>query len=138
MNGIDKIALLSSADLTSAEVALRQIPNDDPNGCFYKDVLDSVRAGKYQLIEIKVSNERVGFTVYFIETFGEHKEFVSVATWGSAKSTLRFDLEKMFCALAKNLGCQTLRMHTVRHGLVRDALQAGWHVAEIVLRKNLT
>jgi hypothetical protein len=134
---LDRIALLASADLTAAEVALRGIPNDDPNGKFVPQVMALIRAGKYQLAEVMVEGARVGFTVYYVEEFGDHREFVSVATSCPKTNGLRFDLEKILLSFAQYARCKTLRMHTVRHGLVKQALDRDWHVAEIVLRKTV-
>jgi hypothetical protein len=138
MRGVDNIALLASADLTAAEVSLAAIPNDDPGGCFAPVVLDQIRAGTATLLQIFEGETAVGFTVYKIETFaGGHREMVSIATRTTSKRPLRMGLNEHLCELARLNNCQSIRMHTVRHGLVRAALSVGWHTAEIVLRKNL-
>lgn len=135
---LDKLALLASADLSAADVALRQIPNDDPNGCFVPLVLNQIRNGKAFLCEIVLNgNEKVGFTIYTIDDFGDHREFVSIATCTTKNAVLRFQLQDLLLGLAKQNHCKTIRMHTCRHGLVSDALRHGWHTAEIVLRKSV-
>lgn len=137
-DGLNKIALLASADLTAAEVALRGIPNDDPGGTFSAVVAGLLREGKASLAEIVANGERVGFTVYQIETFaGNHRELVSVATVCEGTRNLKFEIEHSLEAIARANGCRSIRMHTARHGLVKLALNNGWHTAEIVLRKSI-
>jgi len=138
ISALDKLALLASADLTGAEVALRQIPNDDPNGAFIPTVLDQVRKGTANLCEIHHDGKKIGFTVYTVESFGTHREFVSIATTIDSKTPLRFALDELLCRLARQNNCRSIRMHTARHGLVKNALAIGWHTAEITLRKHLT
>lgn len=134
---LNQIAVLASADLAAAEVALRGIPNDDPDGTFVPYVLDRIRSGKAKLCELRCNGEHIGHSVYEIELFGSHREFVSVATRCPQTRGIVVDLGKVLEQLARNENCQTIRMHTVRHGLVNEALKHGWHVAEIVLRKQV-
>lgn len=135
---LDKIALLASADLSAADVALRRIPNDDPNGCFVPHILRQINDGKAFLCEIILDgHEKAGFTVYAIDDFGNHREFVSIATITTPGAVLRFQLQDLLIRLALKNNCKTIRMHTCRHGLVADALRNGWHTGEIVLRKNI-
>lgn len=135
--GLNKIALLASADLHSAEVALRKIPNDDPGGCFSELVVSKIKAGTYRLCEIKDDEQQLGFTVFFVEQTPGNNEFVSVSTYCHPGKVLRFEIEDLLIRLAKSFNCQTMRMHTVRHGLISSALKCGWHTAEIVLRKSI-
>jgi len=134
---LNKIAFLACSDLSAAEIALRRIPNDDPAGAFIPAVLDQVRAGTANLCAIHLEGRRVGLTVYAVELFGAHREFVSIATTAEGGQPLRFELENLLCALALQNSCQSIRMHTVRPGLVKNALALGWHTAEITLRKHL-
>ncbi len=135
---LDTIALLSTADLSTAEALLRQIPNDDPANSFVPSVLAQIKSGKANLAEIVIDNQKCGITVFFIEDFGNgHLEFVSIATKTTVGGNLRYSLSDTLCAFAKANGCKSIRMSTVRHGLVKSALAIGWHTAEIVLRKNI-
>ncbi len=97
-----------------------------------------MKNGQEKLFSIENDGTRIGYTVYHIENFGEHKEFVSVATKTNSFKPLRFSIEEMLCKLAIEQGCKSIRFHTVRAGLVKVALSIGWHVSEVVLRKNLT
>ncbi len=135
---LDKIALLASADLTAAEVALRGIPNDDPADSFVPSVIAQIKAGKANMAEIVIDGQNCGLTVFSIEDFGNgHLEFVSIATKTTVGGNLRYSLSDTLIAFAKHHGCKSIRMHTCRHGLVKSALSIGWHTAEIVIRKNL-
>jgi len=136
-SALDSYALRASADFSAAEVALRGIPNDDPQGVFLPTVLQALKEQRYFLSEIHHEGKVDGFTVYFFETFGTHRELVSVATSAKTANKIRYVLEGLLINLAIQNNCQSLRMHTVRQGLVKEAILHGWHVAEIVLRKNL-
>jgi hypothetical protein len=50
---------------------------------------------------------------------------------------LKFEIEHALESVARANDCKTIRMHTARHGLVKLALNSGWHTAEIVLRKSI-
>jgi hypothetical protein len=134
---LNRIAILASADLTAAEVALRAIPNDDPGQSFVEVVMAQLRDGSAKLCELRIEGVHVGWTVYKIETTSEHREFVSIATKTDKTRGEAENIGVVIEAFAKSLRCQSIRMHTVRHGLVLKALNNGWHAAEIVLRKNL-
>ncbi len=134
---LGRYALKCCADLSAAEVAFRRIPNDDPNGCFLPVVIEQIRLGKYALCEITDENKRLGFTCYTFETFGNHKELVSIATTLLTKEPLRVQVSELLRELARVSDCKSIRLHTARQGLVRDALTIGYHVAEITLRKYL-
>lgn len=135
---LDRIALLASADLSLAEVLLRGIPNDDPKGCFVDSVMARLRDGRAQLCEVHVDGQKVGITVFQIEIFkGGHREFISVATHCPRTAGLVYDLNDFLHRLARANRCQSIRLHTCRHGLVKTALASGYHTAEIVLRQHL-
>jgi len=136
--GLNKIALLASADLSQAEVALQRIPNDLPGLTFSQSVIDQVKSGRYKLCEVLDNGEQIGFTVFFIDEQEGFREFVSVATKCFPNKILRYDLENLFIELARRHECVSMRLHTLRHGLVNTALQNGWHCAEIILRKPVT
>lgn len=136
--GLNKIALLASADLSQAEVALQQIPNDLPGLTFSQSIIDQVKSGRYRLCEVQQDGEQIGFTVFYIEENEGFKEFVSVATKCFPNKVLRYDLEMLFITLARKYECVSMRIHTLRHGLVSSALQNGWHCAEIILRKPVS
>lgn len=136
-SALDSYALRASANISAAEVALRGIPNDDPQGVFLPTVLNAIREQRYFLGEIRLGDRIDGYTVYFFETFGTHRELVSVATSAKTANKIRYVLENLLIDLAIQNNCQSLRMHTVRQGLVKESITRGWHVAEIVLRKNI-
>jgi len=138
IGALENIALHATADISAVEVGLRRIPNDDPKGTFAPAIIDLIRTGKAKVFEIVRNGAVVGFTVYQIENFGpNYKELISVATHCPHTSNLRYEIEAQLLQHAKNLGCQSIRMHTVRQGLVKEALDNDWHVAEIVLRKSI-
>lgn len=133
-----RIALLASADLTAAEVMLRNIPNDDPDGCFREIVLGQLRNKTATFAQIIVEDKIIGHTIYSIDTFpGGHRELVSIATRCHHKTIVRHEIDEALTALARLKGCKSIRLHTVRHGLIKEALFHGWEISEIVIRKHL-
>lgn len=135
---LDNIALRISHDLTAAEIALRKIPNDDPNGAFWDCISAQLKSGDATLLEIlDDAGARVGFTVYRVDEFGDWRELVSLATHCGKSAGLRFALDDFLSVLARRERCRSVRMHTARHGLVAESIKAGWHVAEITLRKHI-
>lgn len=135
--GLNKLVLKTTASLTDAEVFLRKIPNDDPVS-FTDLVISRIRSGDYQAREIFFGENKIGVTVFFVESFGTHREFVSVATYTNQHAP---DFGKFWNdevnRLARSLHCSSLRFSTVRHGLVQRALTGGWSLVEVTLRKYL-
>lgn len=134
---LNKLALKNTASLSEAEIFLRKIPNDDPVS-FVDYVTARIKRGEYHAKDILLSNSKIGLTVYFVEDFGNHREFVSVATYTNqhAPGFSEFwttEIER----LAHSLNCKSIRFATVRHGLIKLALSRGWNVTEITLRKYI-
>lgn len=134
---LDKIAFLACADLSAAEVALRGIPNDDPGGTFIPHVLEKIQAGEYRFGHIVHMGVKVGLTVFAVLDHGDVREFVSVATNCPRTRGIRYDVEKVLEGIARQEGCQIMRMSTVLAGLVKDALAIGWDVREVILQKKI-
>lgn len=135
--GLNNLILKTTASLTDAEVFLRKIPNDDPVS-FVDLVISRIRSGDYQAREIFVGDEKIGVTVYFVESFGTHRELVSVATYTNRQAPGFSDFWKdEMGRLARSLSCSSIRMSTVRHGLVKLALEQNWQLCEVTLRLYL-
>lgn len=134
---LNNLSLKVTAPLSDAEVFLRNIPNDDPVS-FVDFVVSRIRTGEYRARDILLGHEKIGITVYFTEDFENHREFVSVATYTNANAPGFAEFWKTeIYTLARSLGCKSIRMATVRHGLIKLALADNWNVAEITLRKYL-
>lgn len=134
---LDNFALKTTASLTDAEIFLRKIPNDDPVS-FTELVIPRIRSGEYRAKDIFLGDEKIGITVYFVECFDLHREFVSVATYTNQRAPGFSDFWlSEISRLARSLQCHSMRFSTVRHGLVKLALADAWHVAEITVRKYL-
>jgi len=135
--GLNALVLKTAASLTDAEVFLRKIPNDDP-GSFVDLVIARIRSGDYHAKEIFYGENKIGVTVFFVESFGDHREFVSVATYTNQTAP---DFGKFWndeiVRLARSLHCRSLRFATVRHGLIQRALNEGWSLVEVTLRKYI-
>ncbi len=134
---LENFTLRASADITAAEIALRGIPNDDPNGAFLPHVIAAIKNGTYKLSEIRLGEHIDGYTVYGFENFGEHRELISVATVSKCAVCIRHVMETLLVEIAEKENCRSIRMHTVRAGLIKEAINKDWHIAEVVLRKTL-
>ncbi len=135
--GLNNLILKTTASLTDAEVFLRKIPNDDPVS-FADLVLARIRAGDYQAQDIFHGDEKIGVTVFFVESFGTHRELVSVATYTNRQAPGFMEFwNHEIRRVARSLSCVSIRMSTVRHGLVSLALKQNWQLCEVTLRLYL-
>jgi hypothetical protein len=110
------------------------IPHDEP--CDLAEVIRAkIANGAARVAEIVTPSGLVGFIVYSLAFNG--RELVLVAGYGRDGRNLTDEIKPHAEALARSLGCSSLRFHTMRPGLVRAAVAAGYHVGEIILRKHL-
>lgn len=134
---LNKLTLKTTASLTDAEVFLRKIPNDDPVS-FTDLVISRMRSGQYQAREIFYGEEKIGVTVFFVESFGDYRELVSVATYTNKHAPGFRDFWKAeISRIARSLSCASVRMSTVRHGIIKLALEQNWQLCEVTLRLYL-
>ena len=136
MSALLKNIILRELDsLGESASLLAHIPNDDPYP-FVDFVLSKIKQKEYKALEIFDGENRIGITIYTIDHFGDYKELSSICTYvNSGKEIHRYTLDNLLVDLAKSLGCKSLRMSTVRSGLVKTALNTGWKIAEVTLRK---
>lgn len=134
---LNKLSLQVSASLSDAEIFLRKIPNDDPVS-FVDFVMRKIRTREYEARDIYNGKEKIGLTVYYVESFDNWREFVSVATYTGKSAPGFADFwGDAIASLARELSCKSVRFATVRHGLVKLALESGWNVTEITMRKYI-
>lgn len=132
---VELIALRCAEQIDELGVALRKIPQDDPEP-FPEYVKERIKSGDYEARELYSAGRPIGWTVYQVENFPSgHRELVSIATVTQSTRPHRYEIETALLEQAKALGCHSIRMHTARAGLVKEAIGHGYHVAEIVLRK---
>lgn len=96
-------------------------------------------AGKSVLLNcFAADGRRVGVTVYRIEDHDLGRELVSIASFGSdGGADLTREVLPMVEAVARSKGCVSVRLHTMRAGLIRKLLKDDYFVSEVVLRKRL-
>lgn len=115
----------------------RLIPQDNPVETT-SVIEDGIRDGSMTLLHVYERGEKVGWTVYSIIKHDAGKEFLSVASHGKSRSDLSTSIIPHLERLAKDKGCQSIRLHTMRTGLVRKLeSKLDWYVSEIVMRKDL-
>lgn len=115
------------------------VPADSPTENF-DSIIQGVRTGEFKMLDVFESGEKVGWTVYKICENEDGLEFLSVASHG--KSLGGNDLSKAIIpileGMAKHLGCGSIRLHTLRPGLVKKLSEGmGWFVSEFVMRKEI-
>jgi hypothetical protein len=111
------------------------IPHDEP--CELAAVLaEKVSRGAASVAELVTPSGVVGFLVYAFAFGG--RELVLIACHGRDGTNLAGEIREHVETFARRKGCSSVRFHTMRPGLVRRAVASGYHVGEIILRKNLS
>lgn len=138
MNSAKVQLLTRQGERLDAETAAaaRNIPHDEP-GDFVEFLRAKIARGAAHVADAVNASGTVGFLVYAVSPFGAEKELVLVAAFGRDRSDLTAEFMPEIDALARSLGCGTVRFHTMRPGLVTKAKELGFRVSEMVLRKTL-
>lgn len=114
----------------------RLIPGDDP--LFNLDSLKSrTESGLLTHHAVMQDGKRIGFVLTAIESGSNAKELVIVASYIQPGANASDDLSACE-AIARAENCDSIRIHTVRPGLVRKLTQNhGFRLSEVILRKTL-
>ncbi len=139
MPAVDRNALaLRLAEWAERHTAWQYlIPFDSPAET--RDILERmVKAGEAKVCDIIRAEKPVGMLVFSVEELTAGRELVLVAAFSQNQEIDYTDLLSRFAdLLASGLGCKSIRLHTLRPGLVRKAQALGYSTAEIILRKTL-
>lgn len=115
----------------------RLIPADSPTETMHY-LERGIDSGEFTLADIYEGGERIGFTVYMITENEDGKEFLSIASYAKGQGDVTTSAMPILEGIAKAKGCKTIRLHTMRTGLVKKLTKnQNWFVSEIVLRKEL-
>lgn len=117
---------------TDAAAWSRRIPHDWP-GDHAENLLRQFNAGEIQLVHVHEDGRKVGFLAYT----KDGREFVIVSCFSRTGEDFVSQALPQIEALALASGCDSLRFHTMRAGLIKKALPLGFRVSEIILRKAL-
>lgn len=131
--------VISEGDLDAhTRRSLASIPHDNPTESAAA-IQGGIEDGKFKLLDVNEDGQRVGFAVYALEAHAQGREFLVVACQGKSKTgDLSMAISAKLEDLAREFGCQTIRLHTMRTGLVKKLTEnADWFVSEIVMRKEL-
>ena len=140
-----KIALLASFILrpgnwdAQAEAWSRLIPHDWP-GSHADRLGEIVKSGSAECMDLSHSEslERIGVLVYTVDRSFDLPEMVILAAYaGDPHYDITAHCLAELEASARSLGCATIRFHTMRPGLVRKSIRAGWRLSEAVMRKDI-
>lgn len=131
---LSRFALSPSLWDASADEWARSIPHDNP-GNVAEVVANAVRSGLARLFYVEREGARVGAVV--CEFDAAAGELIVIAAHGRDREKLTQTYFDLVEDLARKSGCKSVRFHTMRPGLVRRALSAGWRASEIVMRKAL-
>lgn len=116
---------------------LWRIPHDNPTECM-ATLVEDVKAGEYEVLQMLHNGKQVGHIIYKVEQGDHGSEFLIVAaTATDPTAQLTENILPLIEDLARRMNCRTMRLHTMRLGLVAKAMEQGWHTSEIVLRKEL-
>ena len=126
-----KVVLRESASLTEAEVAFRNCPQDNFAN-HVSQIVSNIKDGKTKLFEIVKDGSKCGFVA--VEIF--NGEFVVVAMHAFQPCNVFQTILPLFEDWAKNNGCRCITFSTVRPGLITSAIQNGFQMSEVVLRKH--
>lgn len=123
------------------EAQLRyKIPFDDPTGDM-STVVDRVKNGEYTLLDVYEDGEKVGWTTYSIDKNEKGAEFIIHGTFIKTKSheSSAVRIAEIMEGVAKKKGCKSLRIHTLRPGLVKKMIEKEnpWFLAEYILKKEI-
>lgn len=119
---------------------LFKVPADSPTE-HMSYIVEKVRSGEFTLLDVFEDGQRVGWTIYSIEENELGKEFLSVASYGKSNSgqDLSANIIPILEGLAKEKACKSIRLHTLRPGLVKklSSPEIGWFLSEYVMRKEI-
>jgi len=122
-----------------AEAWARLLPHDSPEdyGDLFSRLVKTGEAFAFELVKTD-ENRRVGIVVARVDKSYKTGELhikgaFSVENYGDLTAEFLPELE----AKARELGCATIRFHTMRPGLVSKAMRAGFRVCEVICRKDV-
>lgn len=114
-----------------------RLPADDPQETL-SEIKDGLADGSFTICDVvHPDGQTVGWTIYTIIDRPNGKEFLSVASIGQAAENLTAEIIPILEGIAREHHCSTIRLHTLRPGLVKKLFSLGWLASEIVMRKQL-
>lgn len=122
-----------------AEAWARLLPHDSPEdyGALFSQMIKTGAARAFELVK-NSDGRRVAIVVARVDRSYKSGELVIEGAFAPQN---RGDLTAEFLpeleAKARDLGCATVRFHTMRAGLVAKAMQAGFRVCEVICRKDV-
>jgi len=113
------------------------IPADSPAETM-ADVEAGVNRGEFELMDIYEDAEKIGFTIFAVIEGDSGQELLSIATYAKGRGNIAIEGMPLLEGVAKSRGCKTIRLHTMRTGLVKKLTTGlNWYVSEIVMRKEI-
>lgn len=115
----------------------QRIPADSP-----AETMAGVQAGldrgEFELLDILEDGKDIGFTIFAIVDHDGGKEFLSIASYAAGRGDVTAEVMPLIEGVAKARACKTIRLHTMRTGLVEKlSKNLNWYVSEIVMRKEI-
>lgn len=123
--------VLSEAD----KAALRSIPCDSRENVA-ASLLADLAAGRAKIAHLVREGRRLGFVIFAVTP--EHELTVNAAFGYDGRENLVAELigdSGLLFGLARQCECDSVAFSTARPGLVRRALEHGFRVSEVVMRK---
>ncbi|WP_269526500.1 hypothetical protein [Coraliomargarita parva] len=96
-----------------------------------------VQSGECTLAGVFEEGQEVGWTIFKVIEEDHGRELLSVASRGNSKSDLSNEIIPILEDIARQYGCRSIRLHTMRTGLVQKLIKLDWFVSEVVMRKEI-
>lgn len=129
---LNKITLREVSKLSEAEILLRDLPQDNAAG-HVAQIIEKINSGLARVYNINNHGEKIGVCV--AEIYG--KDFVILAMYVSKVIDAFKTVYPLIEKLAKESRCESLVFWTVRAGLITNAINDGWRISHVEMRKTL-
>ena len=96
-----------------------------------------IESGDATLAGVFENGKEVGWTVFKVIEEHYGKELLSIASHGHSKADLSNEIIPILEDIAKQYNCKSIRLHTMRTGLVQKIIKLDWFVSELVMRKEI-
>lgn len=133
MNLLNKIVIAECDKIAEAVAEFINCPQDRAAG-HVEAIKAKLQTGAARLYEVKVSDKAAGF---FVVQIAGREAYVLAMSLSQIVGAFENIVEPFITRLARECGCDCIGFSTVRPGLIKQGLQNGFIVSEVVLRRYL-
>jgi predicted ATPase len=121
----------------NADAWSRTLPSDSP-GNIGDALKEDVISGAAKMAQVEDNGRVVGYIIF---TATERHELLVCAAYGVQATGERVNYLPNACrildGLARQCECSTIRFHTMRPGMIRAAMEDGFRVSEVIMRRDV-